>query len=431
MLPMNTFASRTGRHAPIRRRALARALLLLSALGLLLSACGLSNGADQLAYLRSGALWVAAGDGSNAREVASGAIVSFAWSPDHHQLAFRTAASHFTAALTPTGPFQGAPEVPGRTFVVSINGGTPVEISPLQDITRSDAWWNGSGNRLLYREDAFASTNGAAEYVVSQNDQPAGIARKPLPEAASIPVLSADGARVAYEDGAGNVRLAQPGQKSEIVASGALLMLPGTDRPAHLLWQPGRNTLVYPARQVNGDGVTLTRLDVDSHAAHPLLSEPALLDAAFSPDGSMLLTRTPTAFHLWRLNANRAPMIVIPERDPLAMPYWSPDGRSLLVEDTAGMRLARIDQASVQNVQTPDQRSAGGALALHPRWRPASGSPWNPESSAFVLTRGTGALIVGTLHANGQITTGVLPSGGSAPSWTYADPSTVFLLPSE
>src|SRR5262245_29557703 len=53
----------------------------LSALAASLVACSVHTGGDALAFVRSGQLWTIQDDGTNKHQLASGAIVSFAWSP--------------------------------------------------------------------------------------------------------------------------------------------------------------------------------------------------------------------------------------------------------------------------------------------------------------------------------------------------------------
>ena len=66
--------------------ALVGCLLLLT-----LAGCGITihPGGDEIAFLRGGNLWGLQPDGSNARALATGGIVSIAWSPDHHQVLYR------------------------------------------------------------------------------------------------------------------------------------------------------------------------------------------------------------------------------------------------------------------------------------------------------------------------------------------------------
>lgn len=420
-------------------------LLALGYLVSLLAGCGVRahSGGDTLAFLRNGTLWVMLDDGTGARAIA-GSVAGYAWSPDHHALAYRTASGGSLAPLSPTSS-RRTPDAPGGMWVASISGGVPLQITPPEAATFSDPWWNANGNRLLYRE---TGTPGAPIYVVSQADQPVGIARKPALGAASIPALSSDGSQVAVIDAGGSLRLGAPGSLGGVIASHALLTLPGTGRPAHLLWQPHANALLYSASGAAG-GIALTLVDT-SGKAHIVATVPLLLDAAFSPDGSRLLVRTPDHFQLWALGAS-APTFSWPEADPDAMPWWSPNGQYMLIQDATGWQVVDLTHQTVHSLlrsaTAPGKSSpADEPPASRTDWRPASGSPWSADGTRIVFAAAAGDAWRGT-------TLPALPGGASAglyvapfasgsfgaasaidghadaaPSWSYLDPSATFLI---
>ena len=412
----------------------------LTALCALVAACAASTGGQDVAFLRGGQLWVMHADGSGARQLAGSGVVSFAWSPDHHQLVVRRASGSGTSA--PTAGSPAAPDAPGNLVAVSINGGSGLQITPDDaSVTRGDAWWNAQGNRLLYRERDTAG-QGPFLYFSAQSDQPVGIARKPLSQAASIPVLSTDGARVAALDDAGNVLLGEPGKPLDIVASGALPALPGTKRPAHLLWQPHAEALVYPVA-ASGGQVTLTRKDLRG-GTRALGTFTGLLDAAFTPDGAKLLVHTSDGFALRALDANAPPLFSWREPDADALAWWSPDGSALLVRDTGGLKLVDVGQRTVTNLLSAPGGATGETTsgAAHAFWSPASGSPWSADSTRIVFASDAGATWRGSplakpAHGNtglyvASVRDGAAPilidsNADTAPSWGYLDPSTVFL----
>ena len=416
-------------------------LAKLAALGCVvatLAACGLHSGGDALAFVRAGNLWVMNGDGSGARELARGGVAGFAWSPDHHQIVYRT------GATLPSGD-RAAPDAPGALYVVSINGGSPVPITPNEPgIARSDAWWDANGNRLLYREEfASAETAGDAAYVVSQADQPAGIARKGVVDAAGLPVLAPDGGRIAVIGPDGAVRVGTPGAAGSVVASGALITLPTTGRPARLLWQPRHDALLYAT--ADGAGVALMLHDLGGTPSRRVGSVSALLDVAFSPDGAWLLVRTPTNFEVWSVAQPGAPLFRWDEADALAEPWWAPDGQRLLVRDTAGLHLVAPTQ---QKVVTLLSHTVDVSAAPPIRWwQPGGSSPWSPRSDEIVFNddgQGTwggdalpqphaagAALYVGRVGVDGRpgAVTLIESAADEAPSWSYLDPSTTYLVP--
>lgn len=428
----------TRRLAPVMRAGLA----CLIGLCAILAGCAASAGGDDVAFLRDGQLWVAHADGSGARQLAGSGVVSFAWSPDHHQIILRRASG--SSASAPTAGSPVSPDAPGNLVAVSINGGSGLQITPDDaGVTRGDAWWNAQGNRLLYRERDTAG-QGPFLYFSSQSDQPVGIARRPLSQAASIPVLSTDGAHVAALDDAGNVLLGEPGKPLDIVASGALPALPGTKRPAHLLWQPHAEALVYPVA-ASGGQVTLMRKDLHG-ATHALETFTGLLDAAFTPDGAKLLVHTSDGFSLRSLDANAdaPPLFAWRELDADALAWWSPDGSALLVRDTGGLKLVDVGRRTVTDLLSAPaggtgETTSGAARAF---WNPTVGSPWSVDGTRIVFASNAGATWRGSPLAKpahgdvglyiASVRDGAAPAlidsnADTAPSWGYLDPSTVFL----
>jgi hypothetical protein len=353
----------------------------------LLSGCALHPGADEIAFLRGGQLWLVNPDGTGLVRASGGGVVSFAWSPDHHQLVFRTVAE---GALVPAGSLT--PDAPGSLSVVGVDGGAALVITPeIAGLSRSDAWWDGSGNRLLYREGFAPALNlppAIVVYIVSQADQPAGVARKSLPDGASLPALREDGQQVAWIDPAGAVRVAIPGSDhSALVAGGALLRLATGTLPARVLWQPHHAALLYATAGAHGaDQLMLTTL-----AGHTTLvaGVPGLLDADFTPDGSRLLTRTAAGFQLWGLAGAAPPEFTWSETDARAMAWWSPSGTMLLVRDVHGLALVDVRAHRVtQLLVTP---AAPTTLSPPGSWVPLTASPWSADGMRFVFAdAGTG-----------------------------------------
>lgn len=419
--------------------ALLAALCVPLALALALAGCGpLHSGADTIAYLRGGQLWVAWSDGTHPRLIAAG-VVGYAWSPDHHELVYRTITEGSIPPLAPQS-VRIAPDLPANVGVASISGGTPLQISPVGAVLRSDAWWDANGNRVVYRESGAAVN--APQYVVSQVDQVFGIARKPLLDDASIPAVAPDGKRVAVLDPQGAVRVGAPSTPGTVVASGALLTLPDTGRPAHLLWRPHSDEVVYPAAATGG-GVALMAVSAAGGTPRILLRVPQLLDTAFSPDGGTLLVRTPSEFELWQLGAG-APFFTWREADPYALPWWAPDGRALLVHDAAGWQLVDVSKRTARSVLAYTTATATPS-GTPVDWRPAADSPWSPDGAHIVLagaagdtwqgrplpspTGGPNGLYVASYSAGTFSAATLVVSGDdAAPSWSTLDPSETFLV---
>lgn len=430
----------TSPRTPHRRRGISvnAVLLVITLAATLLAGCGLESGSNTIAFLRGKTLWAINPDGSNLRALAKGNIVSMAWSPDHTQYVMRLAQTF--ASPSPLS-LLGAPDAPGQLGVGSINGGSAVQITPsLAGLSRSDAWWNAHGNRLLYRESFSGAGLSGATYIVSQADQPVGIARKSVAQNAGVPVLSPDGSRIATLDNQGNIYLGAPGTAGNEIASGALLTLPGTNRPARLLWQPQHDALLYLAAGARS-AVALELLPLGG-TKRALGEVNGLLDLAFSPDGSRLLLRTTQGFTVWNVAQPGQAVFSWTENDPAALPWWSPAGGRILVQDSGGWRLVDLAQRSVRSLVafpgavTTDISDMTG-------WHPAAGSPWNAAGDRFVFVGSAQALWQGKpLAAPKGSNFGLYvgdPSSDSSPTlidsgadrlpqWSYLDPSTTFLV---
>lgn len=418
------------------------ALLLVAAAALsLLAGCGLQSGGNTLAYLRDGQLWTVHPDGSNPLEIARGGVVSFAWSPDHHTLVFRVTNPLPAATPNPLSA-SAAPPAPGEIGAASINGGSALQLTPsVSGLYRGDAWWNPDGNRILYAEQVSANAP-TPTYFVSQVDQAVGIARHGLLNAASLPVLAPDGKQVAVVAPDGALRIGAPGQPGTNIASGALVTLPVTNRPARVLWQPGHDALLYAAGRTGNVSLVLRTL---SGATRTVASASALLDYAFAPSGTLLLIRTTEAFQLWRLDQSTAPVFSWPETDPAALPWWSPDSHSLLVQDAAGIRLVDVQTHGIQPLLAYSGQPSPPAAVPTAGWHPAAGTLWSPDGHSIVFTaragdtwRGTSltsprsgpvGLYVATILTGVTQPPALIASGTMyAPSWSFIDPSTAFLV---
>src|SRR5437588_5527038 len=159
-------------------------------------------GSNEIAFLRAGHLWTIDPDGANAFEIVADTVpvVGYTWSPTHQILMYRTLDPGFAKTASAkhilTQPVtQLVGDLPSTLNTIGIDGGNaiPIQFSD-SAVQNSNAWWNTSGNRLLYREETTNTpqTPNSVLWWVSQNDQPGGIARKPLPGSFSIPSIAPD-----------------------------------------------------------------------------------------------------------------------------------------------------------------------------------------------------------------------------------------------
>jgi hypothetical protein len=409
-----------------------------------LAGCGITlhPGGTEIAFLRGGTIWAIEPDGTNARNLTSGNIVGLAWSPDHHQVLYRLLVGG--TEFPPPTQTSAVPDAAAGITLIGINGGFPLVLTRDNDAyARSDAWWNPGGNRLIYRQEDSA-TPSAPTYIVSQDDQPAGIAIKPLLNAASLPVLSSDGHEVAVLDSTGNLRVGEPGSPGTILAHAGLLTLPGTGRPAHLLWQPLHNALLYPTSAA-ASGVRLMLVGLDGKLRWSLVV-PELVDAAFSPDGSLLLVRTPTQFEVFAVGSSQ-PSFSWAESDASALPWWAPLGNRIVVLDHSGLTLVDSHTRLTETLLTFGAPSALPAVTST-QWHPATTDPWSMNGSQIVFTASKGdtwrpsakttlpapsagnhGLYVVGLQGDTPGLPDLIDSGNdSLPTWSYPDPSTTFLI---
>jgi dipeptidyl aminopeptidase/acylaminoacyl peptidase len=215
-------------------------------------------------------------------------------------------------------------------------------------------------------------------------------------------------------------------------------------RPARVLWQPGHDALLYALAAPTGVTLDLRSL---SGSVREVVTLPAVLDYAFAPDGSLLLVREPTRFSLWSVSQPGQPLWTWPETDPLALPSWSPDGHQVLVQNGAGLQLADLRTKTVHALLTYEQSQMQAPPDAQTDWHPAAGSPWATDGHALVFAAATGASWQGrplppphgatsglyvVSITSGTVGRPVLVDSGDdrAPSWSFLDPSTAFLMAS-
>jgi hypothetical protein len=254
-------------------------------------------------------------------------------------------------------------------------------------------------------------------------------------------VLSPDGKQIAVIDAQGNVRLGSAERQDRVVGSGALVTLPQVARPARVLWQPRHNALLYPT--ASSGGVSLVLSDLTSGDATVIGATAVALDYAFSPDGTRLMVQTPDTLEVWNVTQPGPPLYMWRENDPFALAWWSPDGSAVLVEDHTGWWLGDA-KSGVFGLLLSYGTPVGNAPPTNvASWHPAAGSPWSANGAQMVFVSGAGIWRgqelapprsgpFGLYVAEPRNTSSrprLLDSGpDSAASWSYADPSTTFLV---
>ena len=441
-------------------------LLLILLLLPFLASCSAGHvGGNEIAFVRDGHLWTIDPDGANAFEAVSGSdpVIGYAWSPDHHIFVFRTLDSNFANSTAGkhiiTNPITGTPgDLPSTLNTVGIDGGSPIPIIfASSDISRSNAWWNADGNRLLYREEPLANIQSplAVSWWISQNDQPGGIARKSLPSTFSIPSLSFNNSSAIGNIEQGVFTTTLTGTNLQYVIPGAL---PGHPLPASLervLWQPAHQKpgILYAVAVSSSQSqsfsskaitVQLTLRESDGHTS--TLTTCSCTQFAWSPDGNSILYSTGTTYTILNIHDNSSFTI---SGEVGSLPYWSPDSQFLLLDGLHTLVLAQIGHKSQQLLLSDSSRTPEpGASSSTPPGvdallQPASNSPWAADGRHFLfltrnrliwqgqrLSSGNGLYTV-SLDNQGKtqgVPTIVDNGNDTQASWSYEDPNTSFLF---
>ena len=444
-----------------QRRAAFLILLMLS----LLSACTPGHlGTNIIAFLRDGQLWTIDPNGANAFAIVSqGApVVSYAWSPDHHLLSFRALDSDFAKSaaaqhLLPQ-PLSGQiGDVPSTENTIGIDGGTPITTAfSNPDVSYSGAMWNTNGTRLLFRQTSpLAHTPPqTAQWWISQNDQPGGIAIKNLPSSYSIPSLS-------YDDQTQSqmaIGSSEQGLFTTTIAGTMLRALQATPLPGHplpaslerVLWRPGHQatqvlyaTIASPQKSQSARSPTVQLILHTLQGGSQTLASCQCQQFTWSPDGNVVLYSADTKYTIIDLRKHETFTIT---GNAGSIPYWSPDGQFLLLNGTKNLTLFNVathqQKILLSNNSTPQPQTAPQPLAsTQALLQPIENNIWARDSRHFLfMTQGrqfwlghalSAGLYTITINSAGQ------PQGepvlvdnnshDTQPGWTYQDPNTSFL----
>lgn len=431
----------------IKVRGLVSLCLLL--LMPLLAACNVGqNGGDALAFIRGGALWRLQPDGSGLYQIAPATVIGFAWSPDHHILVGRFAATNQVPPPATTYP-NAVSDTYAALGTVSIDGGNIIPITPPAPIpSRSDAWWDANSNRLFYREH----TAHGVQWYLSQSDQPNGIARKLIatsaisvaaPNGEAMPTSAPDGSQLAWVADNGDLLLSAPAGTPHAVQHGALAQLPN-GVPARALWQPHHAAILYALVMPSSASVTLMLTDLMGHAH--AIAQAGIDNYAWSPDGQHILVHTPGQWTIY--TPDGASVMMWNDNDLLPLAWWSPDGRAVAVWSSQTLTLVTLSKKTVQPlVNFTDAASQVRSLptsALVPGLS-VTGSPWSGDSQHIALVAPGGTWHDGTaLATRSKPGTGLYIINSAAVakapalvdwgehqalSWSTPDPNTQLLVP--
>jgi hypothetical protein len=427
-----------------------------------LAACSPGHlGSNEIAFVRDGHLWTIDPSGANAFEVVAEQtlVVGYAWSPTHQVFVYRTLDADFaktTAAKhLASNPLTGMYEdLPSTLNTIGIDGGSPIPIMfSSSNILYSNAMWNPTGTRLLFRQEPAAPPHDPATVLwwVAQNDQPAGIAAKLLPGSYSIPSFAYTNAIAVGNSEKGVFTTTLAGTNQQYLTARPLAGHPLPASLERVLWQPAHQhpALLYAVNTAANQTDT----------GHPFLVQIMLLSAdgrttalatcactqfAWSPDGNHVLYSTNSSYTIINLS-NRTSFTITGENN--SVPYWSPNSQFLLLDGVHTLVLVHITDKQqkilLSDSGTPiEARTQDSPLpSTHALLQPVSNSLWAADSRHFLLltrnrlrwqghTLGERGLYAVTIDASGQpqgMPVVVDTGNDSQAGWTYEDANTSFL----
>jgi hypothetical protein len=438
-------------------------LVLLSSL----SACSPGHlGSTTIAFVRDGHLWTVDPNGANAFEiVAQGTpVIGYSWSPTHQILAYRTldvdfaktSAAKDLIAQPITGLTEDAPSVENT---IGVDGGMPIPIAfSNPTISYSNAIWNPTGTRLLYRQTRQGAQNGSitAQWFISQNDQPGGIALKSFPESYSIPSFSylSQSSRILGDNEHGIFMTTLAGTNARYLINNALSGHPLAAPLERILWRPAHQdrsflyATILPsyAQQSNATDRPMVQLTLSTMDGHTTaLATCPCTQFAWSPDGNAILDSTDTTDTILNLQKHTSWEVPVEQG---SVPYWSPDSQFLLLDGPHTLQLLSIARQRQymllhDNKANNSQRESfsGDQSSPNTLLQPVPNSIWAADSRHFLfLTRNRLQWQDYALHTNGVYTaaidndgrlqgTPILVDAGndSQAGWTYQDANTSFL----
>lgn len=440
-------------------------LLLLSSL----TACSPGHlGSAVIAFIRDGHLWTIDPNGANAFEIVAQdtPIVGYSWSPTHQILAFRALDADFakTSAakhLSSQSMVRLIEDTPSVVNTIGVDGGIPIPIAfSSPTVSYSDAIWNTTGTRLLYRQTILGVQNNPAipQWFISQNDQPGGIALKSLPTSYSIPSFSylSQHPLILGNGDLGIFTTTLAGTNVQYLTHNSLVGHPLPASLERILWQPAHQdrSFLYAAiaspiaaqQEIVTKRPTMQLIlsTVDGHTR--TLATCACIQFAWSPDGNSILYSTGTTYTILNVQKNTS-WNVTAEED--SVPYWSRDSQFLLFDGVHTLQLFSIAKQHQYTLLSDDKANklqpgtfSGNLSSASALLQPIPNSPWSADSRHFLfltenrlqwqshsLRIGKGLYTV-TIDNDGhpQGSPTLVDAGNdSQAGWTYQDANTSFL----
>ena len=440
-------------------------LIILPLLLAAFAACGPGHsGGNEIAFIRDGQLWTIDPDGANAFAIVGNnpPVLGYGWSPTHQILTFRTIDTSFATTLAAkhlainavTGLVE---DTPGTLNTIGIDGGVPIPIMlSSSDVQYSNAWWNPTGNRLLYRQAYTGDHNpDTVQWWVSQDDQPGGIARKLLPNSFSIPSLSYNNSTAIGNSNAGVFTTAIDGTHLQFLLHTELTGHPLPATLERVLWQPSHANPLFlyaienttsPTPSASNQQLTVQLVLGSMNGHKTIVTACPCQQFAWSSDGNNILYSTGSTDTIYNVQTATSFSFVV---ESGSVPYWSPDSRFLVLDGLHTLTLLNVATHQQQlllsdgtspaaTISTPASGPTINALV-----QPVANSLWSADSRQFLfLTRGRflwqgkevssgKGLYTVSINDNGQPqgSPAVVDTGNDTQAgWTYEDPNTSFVF---
>lgn len=438
-------------------------LLLLTSQGLM--SCSPGNlGSTVIAFVRDGQLWTIDPNGANALAIVSQAtpVVGYNWSPNHQLLAFRTLDTSFAKTeaakqLTSNPVNEAIGDVPSTLNTIGVDGGTPIATAfSNPEVRYSNAIWNTTGNRLIYRQTGKMPPRSPenAYWWIAQNDQPGGIAAKTLPANYALPSFDYQNTKAIGISEQGIFTSTLTGSNIRYLVNGPLPGHPLAASLERVLWQPGYKdaSILYALpeapRTTNPASQKVQLLLRTPDGRTKTLATCACTQFAWSPDGNAILYSTGSTYTI--LNIRNTTSFSV-ESESGSIPYWSPDSQFLLLDGIRTLIQVNIvtKQQKLLLSDTSDMQASlqlgttsGSLPAVNAQLQPVANSLWSADSRHFIflthnrlywqgqtLKEGKGLYQV-TLDTSGQALNppAIVDKGNDTQiGWTYQDANTSFL----
>jgi hypothetical protein len=279
---------------------------------------------------------------------------------------------------------------------VGVDGGTPIILAfSSPDIRYSNAIWNTTGNRLLYRQTATSNTSFIPENIhwwISQNDQPGGIAAKSFPTSYTIPSFSYKNNLIAGISHQGIFTTSLTGSNQHVIAESSLSDHPLPTSLQRVLWQPAHDDsrLLYavaaPVQKESRSPLSVQLILSTISGQTTTLTTCTCTQFAWSPDGNDVLYTTGSTYTLLML-ANKSTFTIQGEEN--SIPYWSPDSRFLLLDGQHSLTLVNVaskqQDTLLNDLQPATSTTMSPSTPTSSLLQPIANNSWAADSRHFLF----------------------------------------------